>query len=91
MPTWTDEQLASINRMLNPRSIAVVGATPSLQYGGRMLSVALKAKNRVKVYPVNPRYDQIMDTKCYPSVLDLPEAPDTVGIVVPLRPGAGGS
>ena len=82
-PTWTDSQLASIHKMLNPRSIAVVGATPRLQYGGRMLAAALKASDRVKVYPVNPRYDQVMDTKCYPSVADLPEAPDTVGIVVP--------
>jgi acyl-CoA synthetase (NDP forming) len=83
MPTWTDAQLASIHKMLNPRSIAVVGATPRLQYGGRMLAAALKAKDRVNVYPVNPRYDEIMDTKCYPSVADLPEAPDMVGIVVP--------
>ena len=83
MPTWTDAQLASIHKMLNPRSIAVVGATPRLQYGGRMLAAALKARDRAKVYPVNPHYDQVMDTKCYPSVLDLPEAPDTVGVVVP--------
>ena len=83
MPTWTDAQLASIHKMLNPRSIAVVGATPRLQYGGRMLAAALKVKDSVKVYPVNPRYDQVMGTKCYPSVADLPEAPDTVGVVVP--------
>ena len=83
MPTWTDAQLASIHKMLNPRSIAVVGATPRLQYGGRMLAAALSAKDRVNVYPVNPRYDEIMDIKCYPSVADLPEAPDMVGIVVP--------
>ena len=80
---WTDAQLGSIHKMLNPRSIAVVGATPRLQYGGRMLAAALKAKGRVNVYPVNPRYDEIMDAKCYPSVADLPEAPDLVGVVVP--------
>lgn len=83
MTIWTDAQLASIHKMLNPRSIAVVGATPRMQYGGRMLAAALKAEGRVHVYPVNPRYDEIMGTKCYPSVADLPEAPDMVGIVVP--------
>ncbi len=55
MTTWTDSQLTSIHKMLNPRSIAVVGATPRMQYGGRMLAAALKAKDRVNVYPVNPR------------------------------------
>ncbi len=63
MSTWTDAQLSSIHKMLNPRSIAVVGATPRLQYGGRMLAAALLAKDRVHVYPVNPRYDEVMDTK----------------------------
>jgi acetyltransferase len=69
--------------MLNPCSIAVVGATPRMQYGGRMLAAALKAADRVRVYPVNPRYDEIQGVKAYPSVSDLPESPDLVGIVVP--------
>src|SRR5688572_16311433 len=69
--------------MLNPRSIAVVGATPRLQYGGRLLAAALQTKDRIRVYPVNPRYDEIMGVKSYASVADLPEGPDLVGIVVP--------
>ena len=32
---------------------------------------------------MNPRYDEIMGVKSYPSVTNLPEAPDLVGIVVP--------
>ena len=83
MTTWTDSHLASIHKMLNPRSIAVVGATPRLQYGGRLLAAALQAKDRIRVYPVNPRYDEIMGVKSYASVADLPEGPDLVGIVVP--------
>ena len=82
MTSWTDDQLSSIDKMLNPRSIAVVGATPRLQYGGRMLAAALKAGDQVSVYPVNPRYDEVMGVKCYPSVSDLPEVPDVVGVVV---------
>ncbi len=65
MITWTDSQLTSVHKMLNPRSIAVVGATHRMQYGGRMLAAALKAKDRVSVYPVNPRYDEIQGIRCY--------------------------
>ena len=84
MDFWTDEQLASIDRMLNPRSIAVVGATPRMQYGGRFLAAAMGATgNGVKVYPVNPRYEEVQGVECYPSVSELPEAPDVVGVVVP--------
>src|SRR6266581_133407 len=83
MEIWTDSQMASIHKMLNPRSIAVIGATPRLQYGGRFLGAVLKAKDRVRVYAVNPRYDEIMGIPSYASVTALPEAPDLVGIVVP--------
>jgi len=80
--TWTDDQLSSIDKMLNPRSIAVVGASPRMAYGGRMLAASLKAADRVNVYPVNPRYEEVQDVKCYPSVSSLPETPDVVCVVV---------
>ena len=84
MDFWSDEQLASIDRMLNPRSIAVVGATPRMQYGGRFLAAAMGSMERgVNVYPVNPRYEEVQGLPAYPSVSALPEAPDVVGIVVP--------
>jgi acyl-CoA synthetase (NDP forming) len=83
MTSSTVDQLQSIHRMLNPTSIAVVGATPRLQYGGRFLRAALQAGDRVRLYPVNPRYDEIMGLKSYPSLADVPESPDVVGIVVP--------
>ena len=82
MTTWTADQLSSIHNMLNPRSIAVVGASPRMAYGGRMLAAALKASARVKVYPVNPRYEEVQGVKCYPSVTALPETPDVVCVVV---------
>ena len=84
MDFWNDVQLASIDRMLNPRSIAVVGATPRMQYGGRFVASAMGAmENGVNVYPVNPRYEEVQGLQCYPSVSALPEAPDVVGVVVP--------
>jgi acyl-CoA synthetase (NDP forming) len=83
MTTWTADQLQSIHRMLNPASIAVVGATPRMQYGGRFLRAALQAGDRIRIYPVNPRYDEIMGLKSYPSLAEVPESPDVVGIVVP--------
>ena len=85
MDFWTEEQLRSIDKMLNPRSIAVVGASPKGGYGGRLFDAVVKCKDRVHVYPVNPNYDEIAGVKCYPSVTALPEAPDLVGVVVPYR------
>ncbi len=83
MEPWNDAQMKSIGRMLNPRSIAVIGASPKGGYGGRLLNALLKSKDRVRLYPVNPNYDEIMGVPCYRSIADLPEAPDLAGVVVP--------
>ena len=83
MDFWTDEQLRSIDKMLNPRSIAVVGASPKGGYGGRLFDAVLKAGDRVRLYPVNPNYPEIKGVKSYGSVSELPEAPDLVAVVVP--------
>ena len=83
MSTWTDAQMASIHKMLNPRSIAVIGATPRMQYGGKFLKRVLAYKDRVNIYPVNPKYDEILGEKCYASIADLPEAPDVATVIVP--------
>lgn len=83
MAFWTDEQMQSIDKMLNPRSIAVVGASPKGGYGGRLFDALLKSKDRVRLYPINPNYDEVKGIQAYKSVSDLPEAPDLVGVVVP--------
>jgi acyl-CoA synthetase (NDP forming) len=80
---WTATQLQSIDRMLNPRSIAVVGASARSGYGGRLLNAVLRSKDRVCIYPVNPNYDEIAGVKAYRSIAALPEAPDLMAIVVP--------
>lgn len=83
MDIWSKEQMASIHTMLNPKSLAIVGATPRQQYGGRMLNAALRMKGRVNVYAVNPKYDEILGVKSYKSITELPETPDVVAVVVP--------
>ena len=83
MPSEESRKRQSIRRMLEPASIAVVGATPRPQYGGRFLRSVLESKDKVRVYPVNPRYQEILGVPCYPSLADLPESPDLVGIIVP--------
>ena len=85
MDFWTKDQMASIHTMLNPRSLAIVGATPRQQYGGRMLAAALRMQDRVKVYAVNPKYDEILGVKSYKSITELPETPDVVAVVVPFN------
>jgi acetate---CoA ligase (ADP-forming) len=72
----------SLDRLLRPRSIAIVGASerPSV---GRTLVEALDGIGfRGAVYPINPRYERLLGRRCYPSMAELPGAVDVVAFCV---------
>ena len=72
-----------LRRFFAPESFALVGATSDLtKFGGRALKLTREFGFRGRLYPVNPRGGEILGHKAYPSVRDLPEAPDHVGVVV---------
>jgi len=66
-----------------PKSVALVGATdhPS-SFGGRVFQQMSNFGFTGNIYPINPRLKEINGLKCYPSVKDLPEVPEHVGLVV---------
>jgi len=62
-----------------PKSVALVGATDRKGTVGQVvLQNLLLAKEKRKVYPVNPNRELILDMKCYPALASLPETPDLV-------------
>ncbi len=73
---------ADIDVFFYPRSIAVVGASPRKGSIGRAILENLLAAYKGRVYPVNPKYEEILGLKAYPSLLNLPEPPDLVVIAV---------
>lgn len=72
----------SINRLIQPRSVAVIGASADpAKTAGRPVSYLMKHAFSGKIYPVNPKVEAIAGLKCYPDVNSLPETPD-VAIVL---------
>ena len=66
-----------LDPLLNPRSVALVGASPRADsVGNWMLETFLAGGYAGELYLVNPNYETIGDHSCYPSLTDLPEAPD---------------
>jgi acyl-CoA synthetase (NDP forming) len=73
---------ADMLRLLNPKSVAVIGAsTRAGSFGERVLNNLARFDGRY--YAVNARYDRIGELPCYPSVSALPEVPDCAGIITP--------
>jgi len=74
------------DKFFNPKSVAVIGATPSSGKIGNIIIENLFSEGyKGKVYFVNPNYKEILGMPCYPSVLDCPETPDMAVIVVPAK------
>ena len=69
--------------LLEPASIAVVGASAREgSIGWISARQAMIGGFGGPVYPVNPRYDAILDTACYPRLADLPEPAELVVLAV---------
>src|SRR6266516_2875925 len=63
--------------MLEARSVAVVGASIKEGSLGRQMMVELRRGGFAgTIYPVNPRYDEVLGLPCYPSIGKVPEPVD---------------
>lgn len=81
MPAAAAYDFAALGSLVNPRSVAIVGASADpTRIGGRPIAAMLSAGYKGRIFPVNPGRDIIQGLTCYASVADLLEAPDS-GIV----------
>ena len=75
-----------LESFFNPKSIAVVGASrDSEKLGYAVLSNLKDGGYPGKLYPVNPKTDEILDLTAYPSVLDIPDPVELAVIVIPYK------
>jgi acetate---CoA ligase (ADP-forming) len=68
-----------------PNGVAVVGATPETYSGGRYLITNLTLGYPGPIYPVNPKYHEVLGLKCYPSVREIDGPLDLALIFVPAQ------
>jgi acetyl-CoA synthetase len=73
-----------LTRLLQPRSVAVVGAPERPgSYGGEALLNLRRFGFRGPVHGINPRRSLVHGYPCVPSLADLPEVPDAVVVAIP--------
>ncbi len=73
-----------LKALLNPRSVAVIGASEDqTKFGGRLYKTLLQHQYAGAVYPINPGRDTLFGLKTYPSIDATPQAPDMVVMALP--------
>jgi acyl-CoA synthetase (NDP forming) len=74
--------MTTLGPLFEPRSVALVGAAHTeKKLGGVVLKNLLRFRG--KIFPVNPKYDELMGVKAYRTVADIPESVD---VALVLRP-----
>ena len=80
VPSQTVEQL---DHIVNAEAVALVGASDKEGSFGRLFLEGLKEAGCKKIYPVNPKRDEILGIKAYPSISDVPDQVDLAILLTP--------
>ena len=73
----------TLSKILNPSSVAIIGATDELFKAGAMISANFALCGfEGRVYPVHPKKTEIFNFKAYPSIKDIPDEIDLAYIIV---------
>ena len=70
--------MPDLSRLLNPRSIAVIGGSPA----ARVVEQCQKLGYTGKIWPVHPTKKEMHGVPCFPSLADLPGVPDAAFVAV---------
>ena len=74
----------ALSHLFEPRGVAIVGASADLtRIGGQPVRALNRFGFRGKVYPVNPKYQEVDGLRCYPSVAEIDGPCDVALIAVP--------
>ncbi len=74
-----------LDALFKPESVAVVGASPKVDSFGRALLENLLDYGFLgKVFPINPKYEEILGLACYPDLREVKEPIDLAIIAVPI-------
>ena len=74
----------SLDTIFKPKNIAVIGASKQPgSFGHKIIHNLMLSGFEGIIFPVNPSLEFVYSLKCYPSILDIPEAVDMAIILVP--------
>ncbi|TQM06411.1 acetate--CoA ligase family protein [Pseudonocardia kunmingensis] len=81
-----EEILATMNRMMRPNAVAVIGASDQDgKIGNSVMKNLINGGYAGEIYPINPKADEILGKKAYKSIGDVPGDVDVAVFAVPAK------
>lgn len=76
--------LADLKTFFHPRSVAIVGASKKPgKIGNAIVKNMISCGYPGRIYPVNPREEEIEGLRCYPGITEIGESVDLAVVAVP--------
>jgi acetyl coenzyme A synthetase (ADP forming)-like protein len=76
----------SLNNLLRPKSVAIVGASAQPgKIGYTVIENLLKGGYQGKIYPINPTASEILNLPVFPNISAVPDKIDLAVITVPVK------
>lgn len=74
---------AALDCLLNPGSIAMIGASANAgRIGGMPLELLTRFGYAGGIYPVNPKYQEVFGKRCWPDIESVPEPVDLAVLAI---------
>lgn len=74
---------ARLDPLLNPRSIAMIGASANPgRIGGMPLELLTRFGYAGGIYPVNPKYQEVFGRRCWPDIESVPQTVDLAVLAI---------
>src|SRR4051794_18039560 len=85
-PPAEKDVVASMNRIMKPKSVAVVGASNEAgKIGNSVMKNLINGGYQGTIYPIHPKEAEIMGIKAFKSVKDVPGEIDTAVFAIPAK------
>jgi acetyl coenzyme A synthetase (ADP forming)-like protein len=79
-----DDIVRQMNRIMKPKSVAVIGASAETgKIGNSVMKNLINGGYKGEIYPIHPKADEIMGKKVYKSVKDVPGEVDIAVFAIP--------
>lgn len=73
----------SLDDVFSPRGVAIVGVSATGMSFAGMVVLSMKEAGFPNIYPVNPKYDEVLGLTCYPNLQSIPGPVDHVVVNIP--------
>jgi succinyl-CoA synthetase alpha subunit len=89
-PRSNAEIVTAMNRIMMPKSVAVIGASSEDgKIGNSVMKNLINGGYKGDIYPIHPKADEILGRKAYKSVKDVPGVIDVAVFAIPAKFVAG--